>query len=137
MSEYWEFGCVVVDASTVIAVVSGDDPRGSAATARIVGANLIAPTILPYEVTNVVRRRWAGGVISLDDATTAMQGFAELNVEYFQWAMLADRVWQLRGSLSSYDASYIALAEIMRCPLMTADAKLAAMAPATCQVELI
>ena len=39
--------------------------------------------------------------------------------------------------VTSYDASYIALAELMGCPLVTTDAKLAAMAPTTCQIELV
>jgi len=120
-----------------MAVVAGDDARGAALTSRLTHANLIAPTLLPYELTNAIRRRWSGGVISLEQANRALENLAALNIELFQWAILADRVWALRGSITSYDASYVALAEIMDCPLLTADVKLAAMAPQTCQVELI
>jgi predicted nucleic acid-binding protein len=38
---------------------------------------------------------------------------------------LLPRVWQLRGNLTAYDASYIALAEALDCPLLTADRRLA------------
>jgi len=137
MAGTWDLGRAVLDASAVMAVVAGDDARGAALTSRLTQANLIAPTLLPYEVTNAIRRRWSGGVTSVEQATQALENLAALNIELFQWAILADRVWVLRGSITSYDASYVALAEIMDCPLLTADAKLAAMAPPTCQVELI
>jgi predicted nucleic acid-binding protein len=38
---------------------------------------------------------------------------------------LAERIWQLRHQLTTYDASYIALAEALSAPLYTCDAKLA------------
>ncbi|MCL2490414.1 MAG: type II toxin-antitoxin system VapC family toxin [Propionibacteriaceae bacterium] len=137
VAEEWELKRAVLDASAVLAVVSGNDPRAAALTSRLPQANLIAPTVLPYEVTNVIRRRWAGGLVSLAQATQSLESLAELNIELFQWAILADRVWQLRGSITTNDASYVALAEIMDCPLLTADVKLAAMAPVTCQVVVI
>jgi predicted nucleic acid-binding protein len=37
---------------------------------------------------------------------------------------LLDRIWDLRDSVSAYDATYIALAEALDCPLLTADARL-------------
>jgi predicted nucleic acid-binding protein len=37
---------------------------------------------------------------------------------------LADRIWQLRHQFTSYDASYLALAEALQAPLYTCDAKL-------------
>jgi len=38
---------------------------------------------------------------------------------------LIERTWAMREALSTYDASYVALAELLRCPLLTADARLA------------
>jgi predicted nucleic acid-binding protein len=35
------------------------------------------------------------------------------------------RVWELRHTLTAYDAVYIALAEALRAPLLTLDEKLA------------
>jgi len=38
---------------------------------------------------------------------------------------LLPRIWQLRESLGTYDATYLALAEALDAPLLTCDATLA------------
>ena len=35
------------------------------------------------------------------------------------------RIWELRDSVSAYDAAYVALAETLSAPLMTTDTRLA------------
>jgi predicted nucleic acid-binding protein len=50
---------------------------------------------------------------------------------------LLSRVWELRQNLSAYDASYVALAEAMSCPLHTADARLARALGPTCTIVLV
>ena len=43
----------------------------------------------------------------------------------YEFAGLADRVWQLRNNHTTYDASYLTLAEALATPLYTCDHKLA------------
>jgi predicted nucleic acid-binding protein len=50
---------------------------------------------------------------------------------------LLPRVWQLRATISAYDAAYVALAERRGLTLVTADARLARTTTAYCRVELI
>jgi predicted nucleic acid-binding protein len=38
--------------------------------------------------------------------------------------LLVPRIWELRGSITPYDAAYVALAERLGVPLATTDAKL-------------
>jgi len=38
---------------------------------------------------------------------------------------VVSRIWQLRENLGAHDAAYVSLAEGLRCPLPTTDAKLA------------
>jgi predicted nucleic acid-binding protein len=47
------------------------------------------------------------------------------------------RVWELRENVTSYDAAYVALAEALEAPLLTADARLARATGVRCPVELL
>ena len=47
------------------------------------------------------------------------------------------RVWSLRGLMSAYDASYVALAEALASPLLTCDGRLAPSPGHSAQIELI
>jgi len=127
---------VVLDASAAVNLLIGEDHVARRVIWAVGEARLLAPAVFPFEVTNVVRRQLAAHLISPEAAQNAWEGLGDLAVELWPWEALAERVWQLRGSITSYDASYIALAELMECPLVTTDSKLAAMAPTTCQVEL-
>ena len=46
------------------------------------------------------------------------------------------RVWELRSNLTTYDASYVALAERLGCTLVTLDARIARAPGLRCQVEV-
>jgi len=50
---------------------------------------------------------------------------------------LLERVWDLRENLSAYDASYVALAELLNCPLMTADARLSRVPGVRCSITVV
>ncbi|QIK62134.1 type II toxin-antitoxin system VapC family toxin [Leucobacter viscericola] len=86
---------------------------------------LAAPQLLVVEILQVLRRRVAAGSTSLSDAEEALELLQELGIRYFDHQVLAERVWQLRGNLSAYDASYVALAEALGWQLVTTDARLA------------
>lgn len=50
---------------------------------------------------------------------------------------LLDRVWELRDNLSAYDASYVALAEMLNCALLTADARLSRAPGTRCPITVV
>lgn len=84
-----------------------------------------APELLQIEVLQVLRRRVTSGVTSIDDAEYALNILRDINVRYFNHEVLIDRVWELRSNLTAYDASYVALAELLDGNLVTSDARLA------------
>jgi len=50
---------------------------------------------------------------------------------------LLDRVWELRENVSAYDASYVALAELLECPLLTADDRLSRAPGVRCAITVV
>jgi predicted nucleic acid-binding protein len=50
---------------------------------------------------------------------------------------LLPRCWELLENLTAYDASYVALAELLGAPLVTADARLAKAPSLKCAVEIL
>jgi predicted nucleic acid-binding protein len=118
-------GLLVVDASAVLATILADDRRGDAAAARMRGASLVAPELIDYEILNSLRRRRAAGQLSDGAAVTAVDVWRSIPLELWSVRPLVDRLWALTGALSAYDAAYVALAERLGAPLLTADRRLA------------
>jgi predicted nucleic acid-binding protein len=87
-------------------------------------APLAAPALLPFECANVLRRLAASGRLGGDLATQAATDVQLLRVELWPYAALAVRSWELRGALTIYDASYVALASELDAPLATLDSAL-------------
>ncbi|MDA0700116.1 MAG: type II toxin-antitoxin system VapC family toxin [bacterium] len=116
---------LIVDASVVVAALTGTGVHGSWATRTLAGAHLTAPHLMPIEVANVLRRAQILAALSSDVATLAHADLLDLDVDLYPYEAVADRVWGLRGTLTSYDASYVALAERIGAPLATLDVRLA------------
>jgi predicted nucleic acid-binding protein len=53
-------------------------------------------------------------------------------LELFSFEPFAERVWVLRHNVTSYDAWYVALAEVLRLPLATLDERLVKAKGPTC-----
>jgi predicted nucleic acid-binding protein len=126
---------IVCDASAVVAVLLDSGANGRWATARLTGAELFAPTLLPYECANIVRRHELGGAISADQAAQAHADLLDLPVDLWPYELLANRAWELRKTLSSYDAAYVALAEALAANLVTLDRRIARSPGLRCIVD--
>ena len=117
---------IVVDASVVVHALADDGAAGATARARLDReAAVAAPQLLDLEVVSAVRAHHRRGRLSARRAAAALADLGDLDLERWDHGGLVLRVWQLRDSLSVYDAAYVALAEEIGCPLLTADARLA------------
>lgn len=117
---------LVVDASVVVAALVDSGSTGRWAEELLTAPGLAAPHLLPVEVANVLRRAASACEISHDVATLAHADIGDLRLDLFAYEPVADRAWELRQNLSSYDAWYVALAELLDAPLATLDGRLAA-----------
>jgi predicted nucleic acid-binding protein len=123
----------VVDASVIVELVANDlDPD------RLGDEELAVPHLIDSEVTNVLRRLVAHKVLSDKQGTTALDGFTRLALTRFPADWLRPRMWALRHNLSAYDATYVALTEMIGATaLLTTDARLANAPGINCFVELL
>lgn len=115
---------VVCDASAVVAALLDAGPDGRWAAERLSGAELFAPSLLPYECANIMRRHELAAAISADQAAQAHADLVDLAATLWPYELLSTRVWQLRHNLSSYDAAYVALAEAITADLVTLDRRI-------------
>lgn len=112
---------VVCDASAVVALLLDAGPDGRWAADALTGADLAAPSLFAFEAANILRRHELAKLISPDQAAQAHADLLDLAVEHWPYELLALRVWELRQNLTSYDASYVALAELLDVALVTLD----------------
>jgi predicted nucleic acid-binding protein len=120
----------------MVALLLDAGPDGQWATRTLLGADLIAPGILRFEVANIVRRHEVAGLISPDQAAQAHGDLLELPIEQWPYEILAHRAWQLRHNLTTHDASYVALAEQLDVVLVTLDHRIARANGVRCPVAV-
>ena len=124
----------VIDASVLIAALVDFGPEGEWAEAVVSEGALAAPELALPEATNSLRRLELAGEISRVEANSAYQDLLGLNVRLYSFRPFAERVWDLRANLTSYDAWYVALAEALDCPLVTLDRRLSRAIGPACDI---
>ncbi len=123
---------LVIDASVVIAIarMEPDGPRAAALIDRSThqGVRTVVPAHFWLEVTNVLmrRHRWDGAAVF--EATREIDAMALETIELDRPTLLLAVDLSERHGLSSYDAMYLALAELVDGSLLTLDERLQAAA---------
>jgi predicted nucleic acid-binding protein len=115
---------IVSDASALTALLIDGGRDGKWVTQAFTGADLAAPSLVGFETANIIRRHELAGLISADQAAQAHADLLDLAIEHWPYELLATRAWQLRLNLSIYDASYVALAELLGATLVTLDRRI-------------
>ena len=126
---------LVIDASLVVSALVNTGPTGRWAESLLAGTPLNAPHLMPVEVGHILRRAAARGEITSDVASMAHADLLDLRVELFPYTPFAPRVWELRDTVTSYDAWYIALAESLGSNVATLDRRLARATGPRCGFE--
>ena len=127
---------IVVDASAMLAYLLGAQ-GAEAVSARLAGERLAAPHVLDLEVASALRRLVRKKQSPPARAREALGALAVAPLTRFPQTMLLARIWQLRDNLSVYDAAYVALAEALDAPLLTADKRMAKAPGLHARIELL
>jgi predicted nucleic acid-binding protein len=129
---------IVLDASAVLELLLATKAgRKVAERIRSPRHSLHVPHLLDLEVVQALRRYVATGSLSSERARLALDGLLDLDLVRHEHDVLLLRIWALRENLTAYDASYVALAEGLRAPLITLDKRLASAPGHRARIELV
>ena len=129
---------IVADASVVANVVADDGADGDVARAHVRDAgDLMAPDLVDVETVSVLRRRWLANDLTEGRLRTAVDDLESLPIARYPTRGLMRRAFELRANVTACDAVYVAHAEGLVCPLLTADVRLAKAPGPECEIRIL
>lgn len=128
---------IVLDASAVIEWLLRLPGAGAVEERVARVASLHAPHLLDLEVAQVLQRFERTGVLNARRAAEALQDLADLPLERYPHDLFLPRIWSMTDNVTAYDGCYLALAEALRAPLLTCDARLAGVPGHDAVVEVV
>jgi len=128
---------IVIDASVLANVIGDDDAAGATARAALMGQEISAPDLVDVETVSVLRRRWRSGTLTVARFAVAIDDLSTFPADRYPVLPFMHRAYQLRDNVTAYDATYVALAEQLGCPLVTADQRLANAPGIHCRIRLL
>jgi len=124
---------IVVDASAALSALL----NAGAARDAVASEQLHAPHLIDSEVASGLRRRVSAQRLDGAAGWLALDTWRRLGMTRYPVFTLLERVWEIRDNLSAYDASYVALAELLGCSLITADARLSRAPGVRCPITVL
>lgn len=124
---------IVIDASAAVLGLLNDGE----ARAELAQEAVVAPYLADSEIVHAIRSRVLRGEVEERDAKRAIDVWGRLGLQRVGVSGLLDRIWELRGNLSAYDATYVAVAETFQAPLVTADGRLARAPGPRCTITVV
>ncbi|QLQ11696.1 MAG: type II toxin-antitoxin system VapC family toxin [Nocardioidaceae bacterium] len=117
---------LVLDASVIseFLIASAVGKRAAELMSQHMG-ELHMPHLAVIETTSVLRTWVRREEVTESRAAAALADLADLPARRWPAEPLLARMWELRDNLTSYDASYVALAELLDAELLTADQRFA------------
>lgn len=92
---------------------------------------------MDLETVAVLRRRWLAGDLSDERFRGAVDDLLALPITRIPVGPLMVRAFELRANITASDACYVALAEALDCPLITADRRPANAPMTNCTMEVL
>jgi predicted nucleic acid-binding protein len=139
---------VVADASVLVPALADSGPGGDAVRARLIElagteSMHVVHTLTKLELISSMSKLVATGRLDERDAERALRDFVQLPVVRHEVTQsMVARIWEMRGSITPYDAAYVALVErlgsegLASACLATADARLQRVPGLSIEIEL-
>lgn len=129
---------IVLDASAAIEWLF-QSPAGIKIDQRIFSPSesLHVPHLLDVEVAQVLRRYVREKMITTQRGQEALEDLGDMPLSRYPHDFLIPRVWELRATLTAYDAAYVALAELLGASLLTCDDKISSAPGHYADVEVV
>ena len=124
---------IVLDVSAAVQALLNDGQ----ARLLVAAESLHAPHLVDAEVLSALRRLVGAGTLTVDDGARCVNAWSRIGVIRYAAGPLLERIWELRQTISAYDAMYVALAEQLGCALVTADARLSSAPALRCAVTVL
>lgn len=130
---------IVLDASAVLDLLLNLEPHAASIRRRVFeeAPGLLTLHLLDAEVGQVLRRHVRRNELSVSRAKAALDDLTALPLQRYPLLPLLNRAFELRDNATVYDALYIVLAESTEAPLLTRDARLAAVPGHSAIIEVI
>ena len=116
-----------------------DAGPGSARARRTVSeaGEVAVPDLADVETATVLRKRWIGRTLTDVQFAAAIDDLASLPFRRYPSLPLLRRAYELRATVTVYDAIYVALAEELDCNLVTLDSRLARAPGPRCKIQVL
>ncbi len=127
---------IVVDASALVLALADPGERGDAARAALAAdAEWAAPEHLLIEVMQSLRGRYLAKENTAEQVARVAAELPGIAFRKVELAPLLSRVWELKDNLTPDDAAYVAVAELLDAPLVTADLRLMRATGPRCEIR--
>ncbi|WP_017559227.1 type II toxin-antitoxin system VapC family toxin [Nocardiopsis baichengensis] len=128
---------IVLDNSPLVEMLAIKGPVGEGVKSRAAQEEEVAaPYLVDTEVMSALLGLVRGRKLSEPQAEAAMAHYRALPIDRYETAPLWPRIKVLHANLSAYDATYVALAEVLGATLITSDARIARSGAARCAIEV-
>lgn len=105
------------------------------AVSRAEGVSI--PDLADVETAAVLRKRWIAKELTDERFARALAILPDLPFQRYPASRMLQRAYELRATVTVYDAVYVALAEALDCPLLTADTRLARAPGPRCKIQVL
>ncbi len=127
---------IVVDASALVLALADEGERGEAARAELAAdGEWVAPEHVVVEVMQSLRGLYLARELTAGRVAELVAGLPGLAIRKIAVEPLLGRIWELKDNLTPDDAAYVAVAEQVGAPLITADLRLMRASGPRCEIR--